>query len=203
MDDSDFQAIDFVKQAFRQAAEAVEVGKNDLLIWGGEFDADQLPAFLTAWKDAPHFIWAMIEEVSRFHVEEAAAPAVILPEEPYVIERLRCFGPAGDLDVRRDADDCYWHFIGEADEHWAGLDLAQFGIVDFWQSADPSLKFREISRSYFQWRRDKSEQRVTTQWVPDGIPDARFNYLQQKQYLDNGHVAFVRCIDFSEEAGDE
>jgi hypothetical protein len=203
MSDIALQADDFVNKAFRLAGNAHEIGANELIIWGGDFEADLLPVFLEAWDNAPHFSWAMIEEVSRFHVEETTTPGQILPEQPYLVERLRCFGPTGDLDIRRDGDRCYWHFIGETNAGWDALDLAQFNMGDFWQDAGPLLKFREISQSYFQWLRGKPEQRVKHDWVAKDVPEKRFNYLQQKQYLDNGRIAFVRYLDFTEEAANE
>ena len=192
-------AIKTIEKAFQQIADTRDVGKNDLLIWGGHFSQDQLPLFLQAWDNTPHCAWAMVEEVSRFYVKRVATPANALPQPAYLLQRMRLFGLTGDLDIRRDGDTIYWHFIGETGGDWKGVDLDGFSVADFWQEAtEPPTLLREVEQRYFQWLRDMPEQRVTSHWVPQDEPNKTFNYLRQLHYLDNGRIAFVRYVDFEE-----
>ena len=193
-------ATEAITNAFQTIADAREVGRADLSIWGGHFTPKQLPDFVQTWDGLPHFRWAMVEEVSNFTVKKAKTPRSAVPQPDYLLLRLRIFGPAGDLDIRRDGDHFYWHFIGDANAQWQIKNGDAFAQSNFWEDAlNPPALLREVEQRYFQWLRDMPEQRVKSDWVPENEPNKTFNYLQQRHYLDNGRLAFVRYVDFEED----
>lgn len=193
-------AIVEITKAFQTIADAREVSQDDLLIWGGHFAPEQLSDFVQAWDGSPHFLWAMVEEVSTFYVKKANTPGGAIPQPEYLLLRLRIFGPDGDLDIRRDGNRFYWHFIGDANAQWQILDDEAFALSSFWADApDPPAVLREVEKRYYQWKRDMLEQRVKLDWVPQNEPNKTFNYLKQRHYLDNGRIAFVRYVDFKED----
>lgn len=194
------KTMNFIEQAFAEALPDPTITPANLTILGGEFKSDQLVTFLEVWRDIPVgcFSWAMIEEVSRFYVRQVAVPAEALPDDPYMLERMRIFGPAADLDLRRDGDTFYWRFLGNTGISWPKTTF----ITDennYWLASEAPTPFCERDLYYYQWRRTPDEQRVAQNWVPEGIDGARFNYLHQKHYLDNGRIAFVRYMDFKEQ----
>lgn len=186
------------------AASSALVGREQLTIWGGHFNAEQVDSFLNAWGPVLEgaMPWRMIEEVSRFELAHAGRD-VAWPQEWFAVERLRLFGPAGDLELRRDGARFHWRFIGEAngpDGPWPALP-AVFAIHDFWAEPDQARqRFRPVTRRYYQWRGDEREQRVDSRrWLAAaGLAD-RDVYLVQIQYLDSGRIAFVRYTGFEPE----
>lgn len=183
-------AQDFVAEAFREAAQAPLVGHEQLVIWGGSFAAERLPAFLAQWQGvgAPHLLWQMVEEVSHFYVQSVSAG---WPSNLFRLERLRRFGPAGDLELRRDDSLLYWRLIGDAGGPWPSL--AEFATEDYWDNSDDSLLLL-ADRCYYLWRR--KDDRVGQDWLADtGLESETDVYLWQDHYLRGGQIAFVRYKD--------
>ena len=78
-------------------------------IWGGEFSAGRLQAFLAAWTgrgDLPWRVWEWVSDMQIMH--GASAP----PANLQWLERGRLFGDGGDLTLRRDGERFMWHFVG-------------------------------------------------------------------------------------------
>jgi hypothetical protein len=186
-----------IEDVFRQVDEAPFIMAEQLRVWGGEFDEKELTVFLQAWDDTPegYFSWAIVEEVSRFYVLAIRKPEQATPPRPALLERLRVFGEQGDLDIRRDGDTFRWRLIGAESPNWPTL--AGFQPEDFWQFV-PETKpvFREVAKNYFQWR--PHDQRVSDQWRGDTTLADKDIVLEQRQYLDNGRIAFVRYVGFKE-----
>lgn len=205
MSDDPQTAQEFIEKAFTDAEATLEkeYDADSLFIWGGQFseyDEDEeknlLEQFLTTWQgdNSPSFTWAMVEEVDCFYVEPASV--IKLAGRPDQLERVRLFGPDGDLSIRRDAKQFYWHFISES--HAQVPVEAAFHPESFWQeTANQKCTFARHERRYYQWRRDEREQRVTHKWASDDALQDK-QYLRQVQYLENGRVAFVRYVDFEE-----
>lgn len=190
-----------VKKALERARHARKVGSSDLVIWGGNFPDKQLPAFLDAWEDLliEKLPWRMYEYVSYFTVQEASANDLARPISWFDLERARLFGQLGDLDLRRDESTFRWRFIGAKNGIWPELSPT-FKVRDFWTkpSSNPSV-FREVKHSYYQWRGTREQQRVGKKWLSDANLANQNVYLEQRHYLLNGQVAFVRYVRFTTE----
>ncbi|MBX3055865.1 MAG: hypothetical protein KF770_05265 [Anaerolineae bacterium] len=197
-------AQEFIDEAFAKADAAVKEQRNatNLFIWGGRFaednesDLPQLVQFLQAWQadSSLAFTWAMVEEVEHFYVRPTSLKEMIQDHDQ--IERVRLFGPEGDLSIRRDADMLYWHFISETHQQVPVGPI--FNPVSFWDEAtNQGRTFACHEQCYYQWRRDVRERRVTHKWASDVALTGK-QYLRQAHYLENGRIAFVRYVDFKE-----
>lgn len=196
---------ELVQEQFNLAkrAVAVSIEPSSLIIQGGRISAEKLDAFLIAWQAAiaAHLHWSMVEEVSRFYV---AKPLDVAKLDVSLLERLRCFGPHGDLDLRRDGATCYWRFIGDAgkgDPAWPAF--ADWGGQDFWQ-ANPGTVLTPIKHEYYQWRR--GDERTGLDMTPQFTSLANSSFenelgimLHQIHYLIDGSLAFVRFTHMQEE----
>lgn len=186
---------EYVVAAFEQAQAAIK-NKSSVYVWGGQFSSAEhtLGTFLDTWntENGPQFQFSMVEHVNYFRA--FLANLAELGQQANLLERIRLFGPAGDLDIRRDGETIYWRFISETDT--ALPDLAPFGMEAY---PEKGKTFAKDERSYLLWRSDKQEQRVKHAWA-EGLD---FTHLQQVQYLENGRVAFVRYIGFVTEGQNE
>ncbi len=132
--------IDF-KQRIGELRETTLGAQLRPALWGGRFTAvfEQIEAFLAAWKsfDMP---WRICEWVSDFQFDYQPAA---MPSELEWLERVRLFGPGGDLELRRDGTGMLWRFVGAGD---ASLPLGfvflppgtalgenRFAAYDYWQ----------------------------------------------------------------------
>ena len=106
--------------------------KKDLSILGGTLKANMLPKLFSILPDT--MPWAICEYTNRYQFLKND-----IPELKY-LERVRKFGPGGDLEVRSDEnDDFRWRYIGPA-----GFTLLEFTSLDFWNNTGtPHLCFRE------------------------------------------------------------
>jgi hypothetical protein len=189
-----------LRTAFDQADEAPVIGLDDLVIWGGEFSDGQLDAFLDAWGELlvnPMF-WHMYEYVSNFLVKRVSSLEAARPTSGFDLERVRFFGPSGDLDLRRDGQRFLWRFIGERDSSWPDLSPS-FEVRDFWAESPPDPPvFRQVAHRYYQWR--AGDERVNQDWWREtGFSSGRDIYLTQDHYLHSGRIAFVRYTDLTDE----
>lgn len=198
------KSAEFVSQAFGDAQKGKLVGPPDLVIWGGRFPDSQADAFLDNWDKPLRTVmtWRMIEYVSQFNLYRADAQDAALPQPWFNVERARFFGQAngigGDLDLRRDGQEFRWRFIGAASDAWPTLPAA-FPYHDFWTEPDnQNTRFREVAQRYYQWQGRPREQRVgSREWLRKAELAQENVYLVQKQYLENGRVAFVRYVEYA------
>lgn len=192
----------FIENVFNELGEqAKDVGADDLVIRGGEFAGNRLAEFIQAWEAANldgALTWAMVEEVSRFYVLRLNRPGEAIPDDPYLLERCRLFGPTGDLDIRRERDRFLWRFIGDSLESWPALE--EFEFQDFWRGREPKPVFRAVEREYMQWRPEDG--RASNQWRGETSLAGKDTRLKQIHYLDSGRIAFVRYVTFEEESHD-
>lgn len=187
----------FVTNAFDMVLNAPVISAGQLHILGGQMTEGQLNAFLQVWqgKSTSDFAWAMIETVDKFDVCKINSTLGEFIDDVTLLERIRLFGETGDLDVRRNGMQFHWRFIGNKTAVLPNL--TSFSAVDFWQAA-PHTTLREVTRSYYQWR--EQDKRVNAQWAATiGLSSAGM-WLKQKQYLENGRVAFVRYVGFEEKS---
>lgn len=192
----------FIQQAFDRAKLAEERMKDasDLVIWGGEFKADALNDFLSAWGHAlKKLTWRMVELVSSFDVKRKDQD---LFDDENDVERLRLFGEQGDLDIRRDGNRFYWRFIAENMDEWPDLGVYLEEDGDFF-AVNPKHQFQVVTKCYYQWR--GGDDRVgldLSSYFPQykhgqGAPGID---LKQEHYLVDGRVVFVRYVGYEEES---
>jgi hypothetical protein len=197
MSASQKSASDWIDVAMEELAKTSWAGPEDLVIWGGSFLDIKWTEFFAVWQAVlqERLPWRIEETVSQTATRKATPANAALPADTYSLERLRCFGPDGDLDLRRDHETIHWRFIGDLGKSWPELPK---GIVshDFWQEQPEGekVRFRVVQKSYYQWR--PNDRRVSTQWysLADRSPDL---YLEQIHYLRQGQTAFVRFTGFT------
>lgn len=193
MSDKRRNAAYFVEKLFADMdGHQAYVGAADLRILGGEFEASRLVEFMEIWDKTPagSFQWAMVEEVSQFYVSSPTNVVAALPGDSNLLERLRLFGPHGDLDLRRDGARFLWSFIGETDVNWP--DFGTFAPEDFWQTQEPKPVFRVVNREFQTWKPD--DKRANDGWRGSTSLAGKDVKVKQIHYLDNGRIAFVRYV---------
>lgn len=142
-------------------------------MWGGEFCAGRLQAFLVAWTgrgDLPWRVWEWISDMQIMH--GAGAP----PANLQWLERGRLFGDGGDLTLRRDGERFMWHFVGSHasplpagfvwDEERGGQDTTTTSVDDappflvsnYWQSRQGN-DWRRFRRTALLWGQELQETR--------------------------------------------
>jgi len=179
------KSIDF-NQLIEKMQKARVAGADRPTILGGQFAADRLEEFLTAWQgrmdQMPFRLW---EHIS--HIEFADEP-----QEPEYLQRAEVFGEGGHLSLRRDAAGWLWHYVGKA----VDLPLQEFGAVDFWTTY-PDCKLRRYSEVMILWGERKEGHDF---WFDDRVAAARLAYpvdvsgrvyLHFWRYTEDGQTAFV------------
>jgi hypothetical protein len=199
MSDTSKSTCEWIDDAIAELKSATWVGQERLVIWGGSFPEEYWINFLQTWQMTlqEQLPWRIEETVSQTVTRNAnSTDTAPLPDDAYFIERLRCFGPHGDLDIRRDRGSFHWRFIGDRGEPWPELP-AEVNCRDFWetQPEGKTLRFRVVPKQYYQWRRN--DRRVSAEWYGPANRGEDL-YLEQIHYLQKGQIAFVRCTGFSD-----
>lgn len=196
-----------ISKVFDRVQHARLIGPEDLRVLGGYFAESRLPEFIQLWGDAftQHLPSRIYERVSRLKVErEATAP----PSDFDSLERARCFGPRGDLDMRRDGATIYWRLVGEADVQWPDVAAADFVAHDYWRGRPADFRLRELAAQTIQWR--PNDDRVGGDWLSYGgmVAGAQQEnqpqehhkiLLQQRRYLRAGRQELARFIAWVKE----
>ncbi|MEW6065520.1 hypothetical protein P378_01955 [Desulforamulus profundi] len=94
--------------------------KDHIAIFGGRIKTEILPDFLKITPGG--LLWSIGEHPDRCEILKEQ-----LPELKY-LERLRLFGPGGDLELRREDDAYRWRFIGPAGSKFD----RRYQLRDFW-----------------------------------------------------------------------
>jgi len=160
-------AIDFRELAREVQKDDRYWGKDQLAIWGGHCitEADVLK-LLQDWPKGdeamPYRIW---EYSNRIDFEEKK-----LPQDAHWLERGRLFGPGGDLEVRRDGDRFYWHFVGRAGTQPPHGNLH---AQDFWAQAEAGTRFFYNEDRALLWGERRKE---FDRWFDDRAARAKLTY---------------------------
>ncbi|MFY9572379.1 MAG: hypothetical protein WAV20_13345, partial [Blastocatellia bacterium] len=118
------------------------------------------------------------------------------------LERARCFGGLGDLDVRRDLGTIYWRFAGDPDVEVPDLSASEFGTANYWTGRE-HVRLRRFKKKTLQWRPD--DDRVGGEWLTYGdsvLEEERKTlkvFLKQIHYVRAGRLELVRFTDFETE----
>lgn len=155
-------------------------------ILGGEFPAERLNDFLSAWQTRweamPYRIW---EHISLIEFADE-------PKQPEFLQRAEIFGEGGHLSLRRDGNRWLWRYVGET----VALPLDEFGVVDFWKT-NPGCQLRRYAESVILWSEKKGSDNL---WSDGRVAAAHLNYpvtsngrvyLHFWRYTENGQTAFV------------
>ncbi len=170
------KGIDF-EQLIEQLSEAL-VEETDLpTVWGGEFLAERLGEFLTAWSlprdDMP---WCLWEQVDQIVLEKKT-----FPNDLELLEYGRVFGEGGDLSLSRDGGRFLWHFVGKKDAvNPAGFEFAD----DFW-TQQKHLRFRQWEETALLWG-EKHE--TENRWVDDRVARAKLIYPEMQSLCKGSRV---------------
>ena len=201
-DDERLSIAEMVEDAFTSMRAARKVTKADLVVLGGEFNDALLPEFLKRFsalipKEMP---WSMIETVDSFMVRRNAGFDTLLKEEDaFFLERLRVFGRAADLDLRRDGSTLRWRYLGDTNVTLPVFD-APFAAANFWDTYGDRTLYA-VEEQYLQWW--ENEQRVAAHWAETEEIEKETRWLTQVQYLDQGQVIFARYLSFTRVPGFE
>lgn len=198
----DKTTADEIRDVFDSVRNADLVGPEKLCVLGGRFEAARLQEFVQLWKEAlsEHMPQRIYEYVSSLKIERTAAALPL--EEIDSLERTRCFGLNGDLDLRRDDSIIHWRLVGEAGIEWPDLRTAGFASRDYWQAH--SERLRVMTAQTVQWR--PNEERVGGDWLKYGglVGDEEGEhhkiFLRQFRYQRDGRLELVRFIEFRKEA---
>lgn len=193
--------------------ETIKGTQDNLTIWGGACKAADLETFLNAWAAvSTHMPWRIWEWVSKITFEHSTA----IPENLKWLERGRLFGEGGDLSLRRDGAQVYWHFVGEKPQKlpdgfvWASAENkeARFRVFDYWQAPDNAARELTIfDRKALLWGqelRDAGQQSLGV-WQDDRISGVEALVYQQmsgqgeagrvqlcyREYVSGGNVEAV------------
>lgn len=197
----DKTTADEIRDVFDSVRNADLVGPEKLCVLGGRFGAVRLQEFVQLWNGAlsEHMPQRIYEYVSSLKVERAAAALPL--EEIDSLERARCFGLNGDLDIRRDGATIHWRLVGEIGIEWPDLQTAGLTPRDYW--AEHSGRLRVITAQTVQWR--PNEDRVGGDWLKyDGLVGDEKDehnkiFLRLFRYLRGGRLELVRFIEFQKE----
>lgn len=193
---------DTLKRIFAGVHDTSRVGPEDLRAIGGSFEAAHLPAFVELWARTlgAELPWRIYEYVSSLLVERSNTG--IPTENVDSLERARCFGRSGDLDVRRDLGTIYWRFVGDPTVQLPDLDAAELRTANYWTGRE-HVPLRSFGKKTLQWRPD--DDRVGGEWLTYGdsvLADESKTlkvFLRQIHYVRAGRLELVRFTDFETE----
>lgn len=181
------------------------IGPEHLAVWGGEFTADRLKAFLNTWNlprdGMPWSLWQWTDDIK---VQHRAG----IPGDLDYLERGRIFGPDGDLELRRDwrrdGDRFLWRFVGET-----GTRKPQgFDVADYWTGREDK-PVRPYQRTALLWgSKEAAKPYDKTGWHEDRVGRAQLDYpnvngnrvqVRYVEYLYGGEVELVRLLCLEDE----
>lgn len=184
-------AANFRELAYQVQQDNRYWGQDQLAIWGGwcATEADLLK-LLQDWpkrdEAMPYRIWEYSDQIT---FEEKK-----LPQDAHWLERGRLFGPGGDLEVRRDGDRFYWHFVGRV-----GMQppAGNFHAQDFWTESETGTRFFHCEKHALLWgeRREGFDR-----WFDDRAARAKLSYpweevgrvqVNYQTFSRSGQVEFV------------
>lgn len=166
------------------------IAKDDIQIWGGEIEEDNLQQFISTWNQSemPFVILETVREIIITKDYDFSTLA------PHTVDRIRIFGAGGDLDIRRDTDDFRWRYIGEnkLPEKVKG--------EDFWEKNPNKMYFKEEKEALL-WGKYNSDRNL---WHDDRVAKAKLSYpivehlervkIRYRTLSEHGVIAFVRFV---------
>ncbi|MCL6559163.1 MAG: hypothetical protein K6U74_10275 [Firmicutes bacterium] len=187
------QAMDFDSLIDRIVNEENYITKDHLSVWGGNFEAEKINEFLHAWrleeKTMPWRIWE--------HVHQITLDFKTIPGDLALLERGRAFGTGGDLSLRRDGGNFYWHFVGPP----GSKPPAGFGERDFWAEQDEDYYLTLVEEEALLWGEERVMKDGKTCWIEDRVAKNVFRYpgckgrrrvkITFREYSRAGRVQFV------------
>ena len=189
-----------LEELVREMLGASLIGPTELAVWGGEFAADRLQAFLQTWNlpcaGMPWSLWQWTDKIQMKH--GAGAPADL-----DYLERGRIFGPDGDLELRRDprqdGDRFLWRFVGES-----GIAQPQgFDVAPYWAGREDK-PLQSYERTALLWgSKEAAKPHGKASWHDDRVGGAELDYpsvnsnraqVRYVEYLRGGDVELVRLL---------
>jgi len=163
------------------------ISEKDIQIWGGEVNEDELQNFFSKWKfiSMPFVIMETLKEFTitkNFNFSN---------KEPKLIERIRIFGKAGDLDLRRNSTCFIWKYIGE------NSPPSDIKGNSFW-GENPNIVFFVEEKEALLWGKYEQNKKM---WQDDRVAKAKLSYpvngnpervkIHYKTLSESGCISFV------------
>lgn len=170
--------------------------KLDVQIWGGKEKGDELHTFFKKWKfiNMPFVIIETIKEITFTNNIDISNMDIGL------IERIRIFGTAGDLDLRRNSTWFIWRYVGE------NSPPSNIKGHNFWEE-NPNIVFFVEEKEALLWGKYDHSKKL---WHDDRVAKAKLAYpvngtperakIHYKTLSEKGSISFVW---FMEIKGDE
>ena len=137
-----------------------KITDRELTVLGGVFSKSQLEDFMSSLPK--NLIWVISEYTDRCTFTKNDLPQL------NHLERVRFFGEGGDLEIRRDAEEYRWRFIGPPG---VSIDCG-FPAADFWTEGEiPFL--REHEEKLYLWQKKDS---TKDNYRQGKIDSAKLNY---------------------------
>jgi hypothetical protein len=178
------------------------IGPQQLCVVGGRFSAAQLPKFIELWEPvlAAQMPWRIYEYVSRLSVKRSniGIPLTDLNS----LERARCFGEMGDLDLRRDLATIYWRFAGDPSIKLPDFNANYFKAYNYWTEQEENFLLRQFDTQTVQWRPDDGrvgDWKSYAGLVPEDKKNKLKVLLKQIHYVRAGRIELVRLTGFETE----
>lgn len=176
--------------------EEKRISEKDIQIWGGEVKENGLQQFISKW-DFSNMPFVIIETLKELTITSNFNDSHI---EPELIERIRIFGKAGDLDLRRNGYSFIWRYVGQ------NSPSSEINRDNFWEK-HPNLKFFAEEKDALLWGKYNQDKQL---WHDDRVAKAKLSYpvngtperveIRYKTLSESGCISFVW---FMEIKGDE
>lgn len=163
------------------------ISKDEIQIWGGEIKEKELQGFIKSWNFSD-MSFVIIETFKEITITKNSGNINIKPE---IVERIRIFGNAGDLDLRRDSSCFRWRYIGR------NRPPSNITTESFWEK-NPDKKFFLEEKEALLWGKYNQNMKL---WHDDRVARAKLSYpvngnpervkICYKTLSEKGCVSFV------------
>ncbi len=183
-------------EKIKRLLEEKRISERDIQIWGGEVKENGLQQFISKW-DFSNMPFVIIETLKELTITRNFNYSLI---EPELIERIRIFGKAGDLDLRRNGYSFIWRYVGQNSLE------SEINGDNFWEKHH-SKKFFVEEKDALLWGNYNQDKKL---WHDDRVAKAKLSYpvdgnpkrvkIYYKTLSESGCISFVW---FMEIKGDE
>ncbi|ODS36719.1 MAG: hypothetical protein A7315_04630 [Candidatus Altiarchaeales archaeon WOR_SM1_79] len=166
--------------------EEERISKGDIQIWGGKIKEEELQEFMKKWNFSD-MQFRIKETVKEINIDKNKNLDL---QDVELIERIRIFGNAGDIDLRRNGNRFIWRYIGE-DSPPSNL---PGHVCNFWgKDKNSNKKFFVGYREVILW--NKNDPRVAKAKLNYPIKNAERVKIRYKTLSEGGIISFVQFIE--------
>lgn len=171
------------------------IDKNKIQIWGGKIKVNEIRNLIDEIKalDMPFAIIECVHEINFIKTKD------IKIENTNLLERIRLFGPEGDLDIRRINNNLFtWRFIGLPKNK--KIFEEKYNGISFWEkNPETQLFYKEDKARLWGTQLQKNNQ-----WYDPSVAKAKLKYpiddaskevfLEYAVLIENGNPAFIQFL---------